>query len=93
MNTLTRIAMRAIVGIALVTSLSPILTATTVRADGLHDRDHDRDDDRRRAEFDRRRREEAARFHDHHPVYAPAPVVYTPPPSPGISIVLPIEIR
>ena len=56
-------------------------------------------DDRRREEDEARRREEERRRWEmehpvRHEVYVPAPVVYAPPPpSPGISIVLPINFR
>lgn len=87
MKSLTKILAQAVVGLALAVSFSPVVVPVVAHADGLHaDGFHDRD-------FDRRRDEEARRFHDHHPVYAPAPVVYTPPPSPGIALVLPIVIR
>jgi hypothetical protein len=55
--------------------------------------------DPHRAEEDMRRREEDRRrwvmeHQMHHEVIAPAAVVYAPPiPSPGISIVLPINIH
>lgn len=84
MKVSTRLATKFLMALTLASSLSMVLVKSA-RADEHFDR--------RRAEIDRHRIEEARHFHDHHPVYAPAPVVYTPPPSPGISIVLPIEIR
>jgi hypothetical protein len=50
-------------------------------------------------ENDRREREERSRYERQHywryqrPVYAPAPVYYPPPASPGITLVLPLEFR
>jgi len=61
--------------------------------------DHHGFDDHRREEEEMRRRDEERRrwameHPMHHEVFAPAPVVYAPPPpSPGISIVLPINFH
>lgn len=81
-----------------------LLPVVTLMPRAAHaDRDDRRDGrrefgERRREEEEMRRREEERhRWEREHPVYheviAPAPVVYVPPPpSPGISIVLPINI-
>jgi hypothetical protein len=52
-----------------------------------------REQDRRQQEVDRRDhggwRDDRGGWHAYQPVYVPPPVVYTPSPSPGISIFFP----
>lgn len=82
--------------IRLLIATSLLMGLSVSRADER--RREERRDHRMEEEELRRREHERAHWVAEHPVYheviAPAPVVYVPPPpSPGISIVLPINIH
>jgi len=60
--------------------------------DGRHDNSGRRDQERHERD-ERRRYEQQHYWRYQQPVYAPPPVYYPPPASPGINLVLPLEIR
>ncbi len=78
----------ALAAVISATSMKPVLGEEYEKREGREERgEHERRDEHGRRDVRRRHDERDRR--EYEPIYAPPPVVYTPAPSPGISIFFP----